>query len=265
MFRRTELYRFVEGSVINTQTSGNAPVTYNAGDGDELYTPFAIGRSVVEVKNELSKASLELSLALNNPVAQRYLSGIVDTVLTLTVFQQTNATTNVIWKGRLAKVKLSNKKVSLIFESIFTSMRRPGLRARWQKNCRHSLYGPGCTVDKALFAFNDDVVSISGVDVVMTDLSLFADGYFSGGMIETLDDNVLRYIIAHVGNNLTLARSFDHLAALVAAGPPPIAVNLYPGCAKTMTVCDGTFSNIDNYGGFPWIPNKNPMGGSSIL
>lgn len=265
MFRRTELFRFVEGSLIDTQTSGNAPVTYDAGDGDETYTPYAIGRGVVEVKNELSKASLEITLALNNPVAQRYLSTIVDTVMTLTVFQQTNATTNVVWKGRLQKVKLNNKKVSLIFESIFTSMRRPGLRARWQKNCRHSIYGPGCGVDKAAFAFNDDVADCDGVTVTMTDLSLFDDGYFTGGMIETLDNNVLRYVLNHSGNVLTLARPFEHLQALFDAGPPPLAVNLYPGCAKNLATCIDRFNNVLNYGGFPWIPNKNPMGGSSIL
>lgn len=265
MFRRTELYRFVEGVIVDTQTSGNKPVTYNAGSGDEVYTPYAIGRGVVEVKNELSKASLEITLALNNPIAQRYLSAIVDTVLTLTVFQQTNATTNVVWKGRLVKVKLTNKKVSLIFESIFTSMRRPGLRARWQKSCRHSIYGPGCKVDKATVLFANDVVAIDGNDIELTDLSTFSAGYFTGGIVQTQDNDAMRYILSHVGNVITLSRPFEHLNEIFAAGPPPIAVNLYPGCPKNMTACKDIFDNLDNFGGFPWIPPKNPMGGSSIL
>lgn len=263
MFRRTELYRFVEGSLVDTQTSGNKPIVYDAGDGDETYTPYSIGRGVVEVKNELSKAQLEVKLALNNPVAQRYLSAIVDTVLTLTVFQQTNSTTNVVWKGRLQKVKLTNKAVSLIFESIFTSLRRPGLRARWQKSCRHSIYGPGCGVDKATMLVADAVVSIDGAVIEMTDLSAFEAGYFTGGIIQTQDNNVMRYILNHTGNVLTLSRPFEHLQALFDAGP--VSVNLYPGCPKNMTACDGTFDNLDNFGGFPWIPPKNPMGGSSIL
>lgn len=262
MFRRIELYKFVEGSIIDTQTRGNTPIVYNT----ETYVPYVIGRSVVEAKNELSKASLEIKLALNNPVAQRHLSTLVDTVLTLTVFQQTNVTTNVIWKGRLAKVKISGKKVSLIFESIFTSMRRPGLRARWQKPCRHPIYGPGCKVNKADFLFEDDVASLVGTTVGMTDLSIYEDGYFSGGIIETQDNNILRYIVAHVGNVLTLSRPFEHLQTQFdTLGAGNVAVNLYPGCDKSLATCIGRFDNVLNNGGFYWIPTKNPMGGSSVI
>lgn len=263
MFRRVELYRFVEGSIIDTQTRGNTPIVYNA----ETYTPYVIGRSTVESKTELSKASLEVKLALNNPVAQRYLSTIVDAILSLTVFQQTNTTTNVIWKGRLAKVKLSGKKVSLIFESIFTSMRRPGLRARWQKTCRHPLYGPGCNLDKETFKYEDEVADCDGLTVTMTDLSLYDDGHFTGGMIKTQDDGVYRYIASHVGNVLTLSRPFEHLQALfdVTGLPGDVVVDLYPGCDHNLPTCIAKFSNELNYGGFPWIPTKNPMGGSSIV
>jgi hypothetical protein len=43
------------------------------------------------------------------------------------------------------------------------------------------------------------------------------------------------------------------------------AVTLYPGCDHTTTTCDGKFSNLNNYGGFPHIPTKNPFGGSPIF
>jgi hypothetical protein len=42
-------------------------------------------------------------------------------------------------------------------------------------------------------------------------------------------------------------------------------VNLYPGCNKSMDHCINRFDNILNYGGFPWIPGKNPFGGTSIV
>ncbi|MCP3868314.1 MAG: hypothetical protein GY703_09520, partial [Gammaproteobacteria bacterium] len=55
------------------------------------------------------------------------------------------------------------------------------------------------------------------------------------------------------------------LADLVAAaGPGGLAITLYPGCAHNPTAC-AAFGNLDNYGGFWWIPGKNPMGGSSIV
>lgn len=264
--KRYELYRFVEGSIVNTQTRGNDTVVYNS----ETYDPWPIKRGAVEVKNELTKASLEISLSLDNPVAQRHLSTTVDSVVTLTVFQQTDATTNVIWKGRMVKVKPEAKTVKIVFESIFTSLRRFGLRARYQKSCRHTIYqgvpGVGCGVDKSLFAYEDDVVSIDGTSLVMSDLSLYPSGRFSGGMIETLDDNVFRFVVAHSGNVLTLSRPYDHLAELVAAAAPAlVAIRVYPACRNNMDDCINVFDNILNYGGFPWIPSRNPMGGQSII
>lgn len=263
MFRRVELYRFVEGSIIDTQTRGNKPVTYNAGSGDEVYVPQVIGRGAVESRTELSKASLEITLEIANPVAQRYLTAVADSVLSLTIFQQTNNDTLTIWKGRLSKVKLDAKKVTLTFESIFTSLRRPGLRARYQKACRHSIYGPGCNVVMASFLTTDDVSAISGTSITMTDLSGNPAGYFIGGIIETQDNSQKRYIVNQSGNVLTLQRPFEHLQELFDAGP--VSVNLYPGCPKNIEACIDRFNNVLNYGGFPWIPSKNPMGGSSIL
>lgn len=267
--KRRELFRFVEGSVINTQTSGNAPVVYDAGSGDETYEPRTLKRAVVEVKNELTKASLEITMSLDNPFAQRHLSTTVDSVVTLTIFQQTDATTNVVWKGRMIKVKPEGKSIKFVFESIFTSLRRFGLRARYQKACRHTIYqgtpGVGCGVDKATFAYEDDVASLDGVTLTMTDLSLFPDGRFSGGMIETLDDNVFRFVVAHTGNVLTLSRPYDHLQQLVDdASPALVAIKVYPACRNNMDDCLNLFDNLDNYGGFPWIPSRNPMGGESV-
>jgi hypothetical protein len=264
--KRRELYKFVEGSIVNTQTSGNVPVSYLS----ETYEPWSLKRAVVQVKNELTKASLEITLSLDNPIAQRHLSTTVDSVVSLTIFQQTDATTNVVWKGRMVKVKPEAKVVKLVFESIFTSLRRFGLRARYQKACRHTIYqglpGMGCGVNKALHAYEDDVVSLSGSTLTMTDLSLYPDGRFAGGMIETLDDNVFRFVTAHVGNVLTLSRPYDHLAQLVAAADPAlVAINVYPACKNNMDDCLDVFDNLDNYGGFPWIPSRNPMGGQSIV
>jgi len=266
MFRRTELYRFVEGSLIDTQTRGNTEVVYDAGSGDETYTPYAIGRGQVENKTEMVRASLQITMALNNPVALRHLSGVSDTVLTLTVFQKTDATVAVIWKGRLAKVKLTGKQVIMVFESIFTSLRRPGLRARWQKNCRYAVYGPGCNLDKETFKHSDDITTINadGVTYTIGDLSAFADGYFRGGMIRA-SNNVIRFISDHAGNVITLGRRFEFLESeFDDLGTGNVPVDLFPGCAKNLTVCTNTFGNELNYGGFPWIPTKNPIGSSVV-
>jgi hypothetical protein len=54
----------------------------------------------------------------------------------------------------------------------------------------------------------------------------------------------------------------------VAALPQGLAagttVTLFPGCDHTLATCSGKFSNTANYGGFPFMPTKNPFGGDPI-
>ena len=37
---------------------------------------------------------------------------------------------------------------------------------------------------------------------------------------------------------------------------------VYPGCSHNTTDCDTVFDNLDNYGGFPYLPSENPFGNS---
>jgi hypothetical protein len=42
-------------------------------------------------------------------------------------------------------------------------------------------------------------------------------------------------------------------------------VTLYPGCDHTLGAAGcAKFANTDNFGGTPFIPNKNPFGGTAI-
>jgi uncharacterized phage protein (TIGR02218 family) len=256
-----ELFRFVEASTVYTQTSGANDVVYGA----ETYSSaYPIGRTAVEQRKEMTRAGIELKASLDNPVAIRYLANPVDSVVTLTVFRQEDGVTAVYWKGRLSGVRAGRKEVTLIFESVFTSLRRPGLRARYQRHCRHTLYARGCTLDAEDFVFNTTTDNVDNINIVVDSVDGAADNYYRGGMIRAPDES-LRYILNQVGTTLTLTRPFETLqAAVEAAAPTPVAVKIYPGCPHTLTACNTIFGNELNFGGFPWIPTKNPYGGSSI-
>lgn len=259
--RVNELFRFVEGDFISTQTSGDSLVEFNGED----YDPYPLGRTSAESKSELSRATIDINMDLANPLAQRHLASTIDSVVTLTIFQQTEMGTDTFWKGRLSLVKASNKGITMSFESIFTSLRRPGLRGRYQKSCRHALYGRGCNVNPEDHAVEGTISAITGTTVTVPGLDAYPDGRFRGGMIRA-PDGVVRFIVGHVGNVVTLSRPFQQLVDLFAAtGPGTVEVKVYPGCRHNMGDCIDIFDNLPNYGGFPWIPQKNPMGGSSIV
>lgn len=274
MSTKVEMYRFVEQgrteSEVWTFTSGDEPVEYMG----ETYTPVPIGRSEAETKSELSRANIEVKMDLDNPVGQRWLHDHVEAMVTLTIFERDeDDEVSVVWKGRLSGVKPTMSEIVLSFESVFTSLRRPGLRARYQRSCRHMLYSRGCGVDKEAWAVKGVPTAINGLVVTVPEAAAYPDGYFTTGILEG-PDGTLRFITNHVGNQLTLLRPFESLAKALALDGYGLsygkyyggaAVRMFPGCDRTRGTCHGRFNNLMNYGGFDWIPIRNPFDGSSIV
>lgn len=265
-----ELYRFVEDSQVWTLTSADADEVYNS----ETYVSTTVGRNEIESKNQLSRANVEISFDLDNEMARRWMRQVTESVVTLTIFakdEEGNVAVN--WKGRLSSVKPEQTAIVLIFESVFTSLRRPGLRARYQRACRHVLYGRGCTLNKEDFAVIGKVTAVSNQTVVVPEAASFQDGYFTGGMIEG-PDGALRFITNHSGQTLTLIRTLESIVesfALAGYGKSygmfygGVACRIFPGCPRDRNTCDNRFDNLLNFGGFPFIPLRNPFDGSSIV
>lgn len=261
-----DLYRIVIGERVWTLTSGDEEVEHGSGPlgAMELYVPVAMGRSGVTIKNELAKSNVEVRLPLTHEISVMVLGSWLETKTTLTIFRVRAVGTSTIWKGRLTGSQPDNSFCKLVFESIFTSMRRPGLRARFQKSCRHALYGRGCTLDPEDFATAATLSAITGRTLTVPAAAGEVDGFFSGGMVKA-PDGTLTYITKHEGTQLELNRISAGMAAAFSESGPGLAITIYPGCDHAYATCETKFANDDNYGGFDYIPTKNPMGGSSIV
>lgn len=262
MATQTELYRFSEQDepLPWLYTSGDEEVTYNL----ETYEPSAIKRSEVESRNEMSRANLDVTVPLTEAAGIKWLTDNGERIVTLTIFQRNRAGVyKVAWKGRLAGIVPGMDAITLKMESIFTSLRRSGLRARYQRSCRHPLYGRGCNLDAEDFAVAGSATAMAGTVVTVAAADAFDDGYFVGGMLRS-PDGILSFIVNHVGSLLYLQR-LSYSLQLAEAGGFPFDVTLYPGCPHNRAACNDKFDNLPNYGGFDFIPQKNPMGGSSIV
>ena len=261
-----ELFRFVEGSTIWTYTSADQISIYDAGEGPEVYTPQTIGRDESEIRSELAKANLTVTLPVDNELAIKLIGSILENSVTLSIFETDDFTTNVVWKGRLASVKPDASSVKLVFESVLTSFRRYGLRMKYQRSCPHVLYGRGCNLDKADFAVSATVVSFSDNLVVVETADTWNPPYFIAGMLETAS-GLMRFIVGQ-GNpggsipnihfTLTLFRPIPGMTN----GDP---ITIYPGCDRSKETCDTVFDNLVNNGSFPFIPLINPFAGRSII
>ena len=137
------------------------------------------------------------------------------------------------------------------------------MRAHFQRSCRHALYGRGCTLDFADFATAATVNAITGTVLSIPEAAALGDGYLTGGMVQA-GDGTLSYVIDHTGTNVTLQRLSYALLTQFQDEGAGTAITVYPGCDHSRSTCNTKFANLLNYGGFDWIPDKNPMGGSSI-
>lgn len=248
-------------------------------DSAETWEPAPFRASNVTSSNEMAKNGIKISMPRTIGVAQQFLGGVPEDIMTLTVFRDqgrgeadSDLETQVFWKGRVVAVDIGGDDVTLECEDTFTSMRRSGLRARYQKGCRHALYSTLCGVDKNDYGQSVEIISYSGrtitVDTVQ-DSTLFADSgdsstetiedvsatYWVGGFVE-LANGATRYIVDQVGTTLTLLSPFKQQDM---PGSDTVSASIYPGCDRTIQNCIGTFNNVENFGGFPWIPSKNPF------
>jgi uncharacterized phage protein (TIGR02218 family) len=246
-----ELYQFRRGANWAVYITTSAGV-YNG--GSHSYKPVPIERTKLRQGQDTLKDSITLTIPRSHSLASEFLLFSPEESTSVTIIRQHHgldfSESVVIWKGRVIGAKGSGEKVEINCESIFTSIKRRGLREKTERICQHALYSSGCGVNQPEYRVDDIISGVSGPVITMQSISGFDDGYFNGGILEHLSDS--RFIIKHVGNTITLSRPMDLLAV-------QMEVALYPGCNHTWATCILKFNNVINFKGFPWIPARNPF------
>jgi uncharacterized phage protein (TIGR02218 family) len=252
--RPVELFKFVVGATTWRYCSGRVAHTY-LGD---TYAPGVIDRTAVQANTEFGRSELTLAVPYENPIAVLFTSGYPIDAINLTVYRTHTSDGEYItyWIGRVVSASFKGHTCELKCQPVFTSLQRAGLRALYQVQCRHALYGPGCGVDKSAFDVAGTIATISGTVITVAAAGALADDWFTAGYVAAAGGN--RPIIAHAGTSLTLTSPLP--GAIVGQ-----AVTLYPGCNLTASICNSKFGNDLRYGGFRWIPKKNPFTGDAIV
>lgn len=252
-----ELYQITQGSLSWNFVSGATEIVRLG----QTYVPSSISRDNVKQTTDTFKDSMRLTFPRDNLFASQYIAFAPEEVTTVTLYRghygDPDSEFIVYWKGRVVGAKTSGNQIDIQCESVFTSIKRPGLRARFEYTCRRTLYLGGCNVNREAYKHIGNILSISGgLLLTVVGASLKPDGYYTGGMIISAD-SIPRFVVAHTGDNITLSRTVPGLAS-------GQNVSLYPGCDHLKETCFTKFNNLNNFGGFPWIPTRNPYNGSSI-
>ena len=269
------LYQFIEGDAVWRFTSRASDWISAASEGGDLiWEAAAISHGDVVQSGEIERGRLEITLPLSHAFAARFLAPMGNTPVTLTIFrghEQVLGETVAHWKGRVVGAEVEGARLILSAESIFSTLRRAGVRAKYQSLCRHALYGRGCGLDIAQHLAILTVAAVSGATVTVPVAAAQPDGWYRGGVLRF--GVQLGFIIGHVGATVTLSRPMPELASALAnpaldpvtGAPLPITIDIAPGCDLRAETCAAKFGNLLNFGGFPAIPGRNPFGGGSIV
>lgn len=253
-----ELFDFARGDTHWRYTSAKTSQSYNT----RTWEAALIQRGNIEHTAEKGRSNLRITVARDLEIAELFRTQPPSDVITVTLhrFHAGETTGAVVWMGRVLNAEWTGATAVLNCEPVSTSLARPGLRRLYQRQCPHVLYGPACRLNKATFAVTAELTAVSGTTLSAAEFDAQPDGYFAGGFLEYTNPDATierRFITAHTGADIVISLPLSVLDA----GSQVVA---YPGCDHALSTCSSKFSNSDNYGGFPFIPSKNPFGGSSL-
>ena len=239
------LYRFTCGNSTWLYTAASRDFTYNS----DIYVAIPIKHGKFEITQDSLKSDIAINMPRTIDVVAPFVGQPPENVMYVKVYRIHKGDTEAIiaWQGRVTTCSIAGDEATLKAESLYTSMRQPGL-VKFSRQCRHVLYGTHCGLVAA-----DHSLRLTGVlgngsrGLTHAGLANQADGWWVGGYA-MLDTGERRMITSHSGTSITLAYAFSSFAAAGAA------VTFCAGCDLTVATCNTKFANVANFGGFPDIP-----------
>lgn len=263
------------------------------------FEPLAIEHDAVRLDGEKASGQLKVSLPLEHRLAQLYALDHPGYQVWLTLAQHDEALAPqplVIWVGQVVAAEFDEARCTLTLHHLEKLLTRPGLTTKHPRTCPHVLFDKStCRVKavayddgKGYFKYREDgfvlEVAADGMSVTVPEAANRAAGFFNNGFLViggqysrnstpsepdhfprsgplrassnpnlTVDGGYRRTIVEHFGDQLRLQIPL----------PPGLytsqRVSLFAGCDGTKEQCAQKFNNTKNFGGYPFIPIKNPF------
>ena len=254
-----ELYEFKYGVDTTRLTSYNRDIVF----GGVTWTAIQISRGEVQNSAEQAVNELKVDMPLSHPIASQYIGNVPGKVGSIRIFRahadDPAEETILIFDGFVSQAKFDGALVATLSLSPSTSVfKRSGPRFNYQSLCNHVLYDSRCKILEDAFRFTGTVVAVGPRTIEVSGL-LAAEGadWAVSGFVRspagTSDD--ARLILSQSGDTLSLLNDF-------AESPLLGTVDVFAGCDHSLAICESKFANVINYGGFPFVPIKNPFNSS---
>jgi uncharacterized phage protein (TIGR02218 family) len=239
-----DLYKITFQGKVSTYSSSEYTITFM---GNE-YIPSAITRT--EISIELTNAEVRLDLPQDTYPFKYFVLNSPSSEVEITIYDFSSGfeifsgiVTQVVFDRNKKQVTATLKRKEAVFDSIVPYR-------TYGTSCSFILYEGQCGISKQAHTISTNVFTVSQNrdSITSTTLSTVANGTFMGGSINT-DLGETAYITSHIGNTVTL----DTILLDI-----PTTISFSKGCDKSLSQCESKFNNLANFGGFPFIPTKNP-------
>ncbi len=251
------LLRLTRGNLVERYAGVDRAVVV---DGD-TYSPLAMTHSEIQDTSERGKNTITVTLPIDAPCISwwRPFPPSTTVLVELLSVHRGDSEVTTQWIGRVTDRKYTDSQLILRCEQSRTSSRSRGLNLCWMRGCPLAVYSQGnglCNLNKDDFAVPFTVTSLTGLSLAAAAFS-GVDLPLDGGFIEwTRPDGEpeSRSIVSQSGGVIDLMYGSDML-------PPGTEGIAYPGCPGDWAACTAR-ENTKNYGGAPYLPNKNPYSGN---
>lgn len=247
-----ELYRFAHGVQRWFYCTGLNEIAYNS----ELYTPDLIKRGEIRLTDNAFDREINIEVSRNNLFAQEFIPGPLDRVTTVEIYRGHGTDFVTYWQGVVGAVTFDDKTATIRCTPKTSSLKRIGLRRKYQIQCPYPIYSTKCKVNKESYKVTGVISSVSGLNVTAAGISTKSDGWFVGG--EFVCGESRRMIIEHTGSTIKISSPIIGMSA-------SDSYTAYAGCDHKKETCRDKFNNKLNFGGQPYIPTKNPFTGDAIV
>lgn len=237
-------------------TNNQIAVTIDARE----YLPLSFKRNRIQLSVEGQKTErLDVSIPGDNEFVLRFVNMAPGSRPTLFLKryhrQDVDAAVIVEYRGVIQTVNFSeNGDIATLQVAALTSAKSRNMpRLTYQGLCGLMLYDEFCQISETDPRFEKflSCTAVSGQNVTMTGASAFGSDFFVSGFIQFGTD--YRMITEQSGDVLRLLLPFG-------LNPAGEILRCLAGCKHRFQAdCDNKFDNIVNYGGFPFVPSKNPF------
>lgn len=244
-------------------TAGNTQWSYNNQERDIIrgsvtYRPIAIAMDNIVQNLGEGPPTIEITMDGSAPVMAQFVPYQPVYPLYVTVFRRHRDDPDgeyiVEMIGDVAAASFDEEEgfATLSCRMVSSNFDRRVPWMIYQRQCNYALYGAGCRVNKELYKIETTATAVTNDVILASAFASQPDGWLRNGFVKRNSTGEVRFILNHVGGQITLQTPFTDLN-------PGDAITAYAGCDRLYDTCVNKFNNGPRFSGFLWVPSKNPF------